>query len=163
MVWSFPFLLFVLAIITIFPEASLTIIFIAIGVVSWPDIARMTRGQFLAARENEYVEAAKAIGASDFIIIFRHILPNIASYLIVSATLALPGMILGESTMSFLGLGIKEPMTSWGLLLRDAQSLQALQLYPWLLTPGLFIVAAVLAFDFVGDAIRDAFDPYAIQ
>ncbi|MFO7255668.1 MULTISPECIES: ABC transporter permease [Limnochorda] len=134
-----------------------------LSLIGWTGLARVVRGQYLALREKEFVLAARALGASDGAIIFRHILPNIASYLIVSATLALPGMILGESTMSFLGLGIKEPMTSWGLLLRDAQSLQALQLYPWLLTPGLFIVAAVLAFNFVGDAIRDAFDPYAIQ
>lgn len=134
-----------------------------LSLIGWTGLARVVRGQYLALREKEFVVAAQALGASDRTVIFRHILPNIASYLIVSATLALPGMILGESTMSFLGLGIKEPMTSWGLLLRDAQSLQALQLYPWLLTPGLFIVLAVLAFNFVGDAVRDAYDPYALD
>jgi peptide/nickel transport system permease protein len=115
-------------------------------------------GQVLAAREVEYVQAAQALGARDMRIVLRHLLPNLTSYLVIAATLALPGYILGESALSFLGLGIKEPMTSWGLLLADAQSFEALSLTPWLLLPGGLIVLSVLAFNFVGDALRDAFD-----
>src|SRR3990170_559521 len=94
----------------------------------------------------------------DLPIILRHIMPNLSSYLIVTATLALPGYILGESALSFLGLGVKEPMASWGLLLRDAQNFRALRLYPWLLAPGALILISVMAFNFVGDALRDAAD-----
>jgi len=114
----------------------------------------------LNLREKEFVEAARALGAGDRSIIFRHILPNIVSYLVVTATLSFPGMIMGESTISFLGLGIKEPMTSWGLLLSQAQSLSELEAHPWLMVPGIFIMIAVLSFNFVGDALRDAVDPY---
>ena len=96
----------------------------------------------------------------DFKIITKHIIPNLSSYLIVVSTLSIPGMILGESTISFLGLGIKEPMTSWGLLLKDAQSLTEIAIHPWLIIPGAFIMISVLGFNFVGDALRDAIDPY---
>ncbi|BAS28300.1 peptide ABC transporter permease [Limnochorda pilosa] len=163
---SFPTLPLWLALSMILPPSwsSAKVYFGVVTVLSligWTGLARVVRGQYLALREKEFVVAAQALGATDSVVMFRHILPNITSYLIVSATLALPGMILGESSLSFLGLGIKEPMTSWGLLLRDAQTLQALKLYPWFLIPGLFIVVAVLAFNFLGDAVRDAFDPYA--
>lgn len=129
--------------------------------IDWTGVARVVRGQFLSYREMEFVQAARSVGAKDGRIIFRHILPNIFSYIIVAASLSFPGMIIGESSISFLGLGIKEPMTSWGLLLKDAQSFDALSSHPWLLIPGLFIIVAVLAFNFVGDGIRDAFDPYS--
>ena len=129
-----------------------------LSLIGWAGLARVVRGQVLAARNLEYVQAARAIGASDFRIILRHIVPNLTSYLIVAATLALPGYILGESALSFLGLGVKEPMTSWGLLLQDAKGFETLNLYPWLLWPGLMIVLAVLAFNFAGDAMRDAAD-----
>ena len=134
-----------------------------LSLIGWTSVARVVRGQILGLREKDFVQSARALGAGDKRIIFRHILPNITSYLIVSTTLALPGMILGESTISFLGLGIKEPMTSWGLLLKDAQSLEALTLQPWLLIPGVFIIISVLAFNFLGDAVRDAFDPFATR
>ncbi len=133
-----------------------------LSLLDWTGIARVVRGQVLNLRSKEFVEAARALGAADRKIIFRHILPNITSYLIVTATLSFPGMIMGESTISFLGLGIKEPMTSWGLLLKDAQSMDVLLMQPWLMIPGIFIVAAVLAFNFMGDALRDAFDPFAV-
>lgn len=165
---SFPRIPLWLALSMILPPqwSSVAIYFGVITVLSligWTGLARVVRGQFLSLRQKEFVTAAEALGVSDFAIIVRHILPNAMSYLIVAATLALPGMILGESAISFLGLGIKEPMTSWGLLLKDAQSLDALMLHPWLLIPGLFIVVAVLAFNFFGDALRDAFDPYATR
>jgi peptide/nickel transport system permease protein len=163
---SFPRLPLWLAISMIIPPAWPSSyvyigIVVVLSVIGWAGLARVVRGQFLAAKTDEYVLAARALGTGDLRIILRHILPNTSSYLIVAATLALPGYILGESALSFLGLGIKEPLTSWGLLLADAQNLQALNLYPWLLIPALFIIVAVLAFNFVGDGLRDAVDPYS--
>jgi peptide/nickel transport system permease protein len=160
---SFPRLPLLLALATVIPPAwPSTYVYLGIvavlALIGWAGLARVVRGQVLAAREIEYVQAAQALGARDMRIVLRHVLPNLTSYLVIAATLALPGYILGESALSFLGLGIKEPMTSWGLLLADAQSFEALSLYPWLLTPGALIVLSVLAFNFVGDALRDAFD-----
>ena len=160
---SFPRLPLLLALATIIP-ATWPSTWVYMGIVTvlaligWAGLARVVRGQVLATREVEYVQAAQALGARDLRIILRHVLPNITSYLVIAATLALPAYILGESALSFLGLGIKEPMTSWGLLLKDAQSFEALSLYPWLLAPGALIVLSVLAFNFVGDALRDALD-----
>lgn len=133
---------------------------IVLSFIGWMGIARVVRGMTLALREKEFVLAAKAAGRRPLKIIVKHIIPNTASYLIIVATLSVPSMILGESTISFLGLGIKEPMTSWGLLLKNAQSVSAIQTHPWLMIPGLFIMLAVLSFNFVGDALRDALDPY---
>ena len=135
-------------------------IVIVLSFIGWMGVARVVRGMALSLREKEFVLAAKAAGRRPLKIVLRHIIPNTAGYLVVVATLSVPGMILGESTISFLGLGIKEPMTSWGLLLKQAQSIDAIQSHPWLLIPGLFIMAAVLSFNFVGDAARDALDPY---
>ena len=131
-----------------------------LSLIGWMGVARVMRGMTLSLREKEYVLAAKVMGVSDWKIITRHLIPNTLSYLIVVSTLSIPGMILGESTISFLGLGIKEPMTSWGLLLSQAQSLSELEAHPWLMVPGIFIMIAVLSFNFVGDALRDAVDPY---
>ena len=160
---SFPRLPLLLALATIIPPAwPSTWVYLGIvavlSLIGWAGLARVVRGQVLAAREVDYVHAAQALGARDLRVILRHLLPNLTSYLLVAATLALPGYILGESALSFLGLGIKEPMTSWGLLLADAQSFEALSQAPWLLAPGALIVLSVLAFNFVGDALRDAFD-----
>lgn len=160
---SFPRLPILLALATVIPASwPSTWVYVGIVVVlsliGWAALARVVRGQVLAVRQIEYVHAARSLGAGDLRIITRHVLPNLTSYLVVAATLALPGYILGESALSFLGLGIKEPMTSWGLLLKDAQNFEALRLYPWLLTPGAMIVLSVLAFNFVGDALRDAAD-----
>lgn len=104
--------------------------------------------------------AAKISGASEKRIIAGHLLPSFLSYLIVSVTLAIPYMILGETVLSFLGLGLRAPVVSWGVLLKEAQNLQAAALYPWLFIPGFFVIAAVLAFNFLGDGLRDAADPY---
>jgi peptide/nickel transport system permease protein len=163
---SFPKLPLWLALSMILPPqwSSVMVYFGVVTLLSfldWTGLARVVRGQFLNLREKEFVEAATALGQSDWKIIVRHILPNITSYLIVSATLNLPGMIIGESSISFLGLGVKEPMTSWGLLLKDAQSIDVLMMQPWLLIPGIFIIITVLAFNFMGDALRDAFDPFS--
>jgi len=160
---SIPRLPILLALATIIP-ASWPSTYVYVGIVAvlsligWAGLARVIRGQVMAMRDLEYVTAARATGLRDLRIILRHIMPNLASYLIVTATLALPGYILGESALSFLGLGVKEPMASWGLLLRDAQNFKALHLYPWLLAPGVLIVISVMAFNFLGDALRDAAD-----
>lgn len=130
--------------------------------VGWAGMARVVRGQVLAIRSMDFTEAARAIGARDLRIIGRHIIPNLTSYLIVAATLSIPGAILGESGLSFLGIGIHEPMVSWGLLLSKANNAATIQNYPWLLIPGIFITVTVLAFNFLGDALRDAFDPFRV-
>lgn len=160
---SFPRLPILLALSSIIPDTWPSTwvymgIVIVLSFIGWASLARVVRGQVLAAREVEYVQAARALGLGSFRIILKHVLPNLTSYLLVAASVALPGYILGESALSFLGLGIKEPMTSWGLLLQDAQSFEALRLTPWLLIPGIMIVVSVLAFNFVGDALRDAAD-----
>ena len=134
----------------------------SLAIISWGGFARVIRGQVLAIREMDFVTAASAAGASDLRIILRHITPNITSYLIVAATLTIPGMMLTEAALSFLGYGIQEPMTSWGQLLNAATNIGAMELHPWILIPGAFIVVAVLAFNFMGDALRDAVDPYSI-
>ncbi|MFQ5794265.1 MAG: ABC transporter permease [Candidatus Bipolaricaulia bacterium] len=165
---SFPGLPLLLALRLVLPSSWNSIqiylgIVVILSFIGWAGLARVVRGQFLAVREEEFALAARAVGSSDLRVMFRHILPNTLSYLIVAATLAVPGYILGESALSFLGLGITEPMTSWGLLLSDANSIQNLSSHPWLLIPGLFIVVAVLAFNFLGDAMRDAADPFAVR
>ncbi|WP_425144838.1 ABC transporter permease [Deinococcus sp.] len=162
---SFPRLPILLALSTLIP-AKWPSAWVYLGIVAvlsligWAGLARVLRGQVLAIRGLDYVSAAQALGTRDLRIILRHITPNLSSFLLVTATLALPGYILGESALSFLGLGIKEPMTSWGLLLSDArrEGFQTLSLYPWLLLPGLFLVVTILAFNFFGDALRDAAD-----
>jgi peptide/nickel transport system permease protein len=165
---SFPPLPFFLALATILPANlpgttqffGLVAIFALLG---WTVQARVLRGQFLAIRENEFALAAKSMGASHMRIIFRHLVPNAMSYVIVSATLAIPGLIIAEATLSFLGLGFTDPMTSWGALLNDAQQWSALRTKSWLAIPGLFILVTVLAFNFLGDALRDAVDPYSYK
>ncbi|MEM7131075.1 MAG: ABC transporter permease [Chloroflexota bacterium] len=132
-----------------------------LGIRGWTGLARVVRGKIISLREEEFALAAKAAGASDRRIIFRHLLPAFVSYLIVHITLAIPGMILGETALSFLGLGIRPPAVSWGTLLKDAQQLTVLANFPWLLIPAAFVVLAILMFNFVGDGIRDAADPYA--
>ena len=131
------------------------------SLVSWPFLARQVRGKVLSYREEDYVMSAKSIGASDRRIIFRHVLPQALSHIITAFTIQIPVFILAESMLSFLGLGIQPPMISWGVLLKRAQNLDALGQYPWLLIPGLFIMLAVLGFNFFGDGLRDAADPFS--
>jgi len=133
-----------------------------LSLVSWAPIARVIRGQVLALRESEFIAAAKAVGSGDLRIIFKHILPNIMSYLVVAATLTVPNIIILESTLSFLRLGIRAPLTSWGVLMQAAWETSVIQNYPWFLIPGIFIVLSVLAFNFMGDALRDAVDPFTV-
>jgi len=137
-------------------------IIIALAAIFWAGYARVIRGQVLAIREMEFVIAAKAAGSGDLRVILRHIIPNVTSYLVVAATLTIPNMMLIEAALSFLGYGIREPMTSWGQLLNAATNISGIEEHPWLLIPGAFIVVAVLAFNFMGDALRDAVDPFSI-
>ncbi len=138
---------------------SITIILSFIG---WTWLARQLRGKVLALREEEYVNAALLCGASDTWVIFRHLIPAVLGHIIVITTLALPGMILAESTLSFLNLGLRPPMISWGVLLNEAQSLEVIRHFPWLLFPAVAIAVTVLAFNFFGDGLRDAADPYSM-
>lgn len=133
---------------------------IVLSVLGWCGLARIVRGKILELREEDFVLAARVAGARDGTIIVRHLLPSFFSFLIVHLTLAVPSVILGETALSFLGLGIRPPAVSWGALLSSAQNVRSILLYPWLLIPGLFVIATVLAFNFVGDGLRDAADPY---
>lgn len=133
-----------------------------LSLIGWTWLARQLRGQVLALRQSDYVMAAKLAGASDARIIFRHLIPATFGQIIVVATLAMPAMIIAETALSFLGLGLRPPTTSWGVLLQESQNLQSLALYPWVFTPAIVIVIVILAFSFMGDGLRDAADPYTI-
>ncbi len=135
-------------------------IVIILSTVGWTGIARVVRGRFFALREEDFIGAAELDGASNLRIIFRYLLPSFMSYIIARLTLAIPQMILGETALSFIGLGLQAPAISWGVLLKDAQAIRVLALSPWLLLPTLFVVVSILAFNFVGDGLRDAADPY---
>ena len=134
---------------------------VILSVVGWTGLARVVRGKILALREEEFALAAKAEGAPDVWIVFRHLVPNFMSYILVNITLSIPAMILGETSLSFIGLGLQPPAISWGVLLKNAQQVQVVANYPWLLLPGIFVIVVVLCFNFVGDGLRDAADPYA--
>jgi peptide/nickel transport system permease protein len=133
---------------------------VILGLLDWTGLARTVRSKLLSLREEDYISAAQVMGASSGRIIFRHLVPGFASHLIATATLAIPTMILGETTLSFLGLGLRPPITSWGVLLTEAQNINAVALYPWLLWPVLPVILVVLAYNFLGDGMRDAADPY---
>jgi len=134
---------------------------IILGIIDWTGLARAVRSRLLSLREEEFCLAAVLMGASPARIIFRHLMPSFMSHLIASATLAIPGMILGETSLSFLGLGIRAPITSWGVLLNEAQNINVVALYPWLMLPIVPVILVVLAFNFMGDGLRDAADPYS--
>jgi len=138
------------------------LITVVLSFVGWTGLARQLRAKVMAYRSSDFVQAALAAGASDAHIIFTHMVPNAASHIIVSAALSIPGMILGETALSFLGLGIMPPMVSWGSLLQDAQRVTAVIQQPWLIIPGIAVVVTVLCFSFLGDGFRDAVDPYSI-
>ena len=131
-----------------------------LALLDWPGLARAVRSKLLSLREEDFATAAQLMGASPARIIGRHLLPSFASHLIASATLSIPNMILAETALSYLGLGLRPPVTSWGVLLTEAQNINAITLYPWLLLPGVPVVIVVLAFNFLGDGLRDAADPY---
>ena len=136
-------------------------IVIILSLISWPGLARVVRSKFLSLKNEDFVRAARVVGASDMRVIFTHMVPMFASYLIASLTLSIPGMILGETSLSFLGIGLRPPAVSWGVLLSEAQDIRNVALYPWTLIPGLFIILTVVSFNFLGDGLRDAADPYS--
>jgi peptide/nickel transport system permease protein len=136
------------------------LITIILALIGWTHLARVVRGRFFSLKTEDYVLAARLSGASEYRIITKHMLPAMTSYIIAAMTLAVPEMILGETALSFLGLGLRPPVVSWGVLLQDAQSLRAISLASWLLIPGVAVVLVVLAFNFMGDGLRDAADPY---
>ncbi len=133
---------------------------IIISLIGWTELARVVRGRFLSLRQDDFVMAAELLGCSKARIIFRHMVPSFVSHIIAATTLAIPAMIISETSLSFLGLGLRPPAISWGVLLQDAQNVQALAISPWLLIPVLPVIVAVLAFNFTGDGLRDAADPY---
>ena len=161
---SFPTFYLLLTLATVLPAtlssaARIFMIAAVFSLVGWGGLARIIRGLVLSLRELEFVLAARAAGLSDLRVIVRHILPSTSSYVIVAATLTIPGVILGESGLSYLGIGVQEPSTSWGLLLAQAQSVEVFTQFPWLLLPGLAIVLVILFYNFLGDGVRDALDP----
>ena len=134
---------------------------IILGLLDWPGLARAVRSKLLALREEDFAQAAVLMGATPGRVIGRHLLPSFTSHLIASVTLSVPGMILGETALSFLGLGLRPPVTSWGVLLNEAQNINVVALYPWLMLPVVPVFVVVLAFNFFGDGLRDAADPYS--
>ena len=163
-VMSFPGFYLMLALRAIFPItlSSVQVYFLIVVIlyfIGWAGLARVIRGMVLSIREQDFVIAAKSYGASSFRIITKHIIPNTFSYLLIAATLSIPGYILGESALSLLGLGIQEPYASWGNMLSAARSITAISSYPWILSPGVAIFITILAFNLLGDALRDALDP----
>ncbi|HOB40487.1 MAG: ABC transporter permease [Limnochordia bacterium] len=141
------------------PDQRFMLIVAILGFIGWAGLARVIRGMVLSIAKSEFVAGAEAIGASQPRIIIRHILPNTMSYVIVNATLSIPGFILSESGLSFIGVGIQHPVASWGNMLSEALNLSSLTRYPWLLVPGFFIFITVLSYSFFGDGVRDALDP----
>ena len=133
---------------------------IILSLIGWTWLARQLRGKVLSLRGEDYVLAAKLMGAGHWRIIYRHLIPASLGHIIVVSTLAMPAMILAETALSFLGLGLRPPVTSWGVLLKESLNVQSIALYPWVFTPVLFVVVAILAFNFLGDGLRDASDPY---
>jgi peptide/nickel transport system permease protein len=143
------------------PQRVYFTITILIAFLGWTHLARRVRGKLLSLREEDFVVAARIAGSSDARIIARHLLPSFLSYIIVDLSISFPYMILAETSLSFIGLGLRAPVISWGVLLQDAQNIQAIALYPWLFTPVAFVIVSVMAFSFVGDGMRDAADPYS--
>jgi peptide/nickel transport system permease protein len=133
---------------------------IILGLLDWTGLARAVRSKLLSLREEDFCVAAQLMGARPARIIGRHLLPSFTSHLIASVTLSIPAMILGETALSFLGLGLREPITSWGVLLNEAQNIESVVIYPWLMWPAIPVILVVLAFNFLGDGLRDAADPY---
>jgi len=155
--YAMPFMFFVILLMVMFGR-NIVLIFVAIGAINWLDMARIVRGQTLSLKRKEFVEAAEALGVKPFRIIRRHIVPNLLGVVVVYVTLTIPQVILVESFLSFLGLGVQEPMTSWGALVNEGA--QEMESAPWTLVfPALFLAATLFCFNFIGDGLRDALDP----
>lgn len=133
---------------------------IILGLLDWPSLARAVRGKIMALKQEDFALAAELSGVAPARILFRHLMPNFASHLIANATLSIPAMILGETALSFLGLGLRPPVTSWGVMLDEARNIAVIEFYPWLLAPVIPVILVVLAFNFLGDGLRDAADPH---
>jgi ABC-type dipeptide/oligopeptide/nickel transport system permease subunit len=160
---AFPTLLLLIAMVAAL-QPSLGVVFVTIGVVGWAGMARLVRGQVLVVRQLEYVQASRALGGRDGRIITRHVLPGVLAPVIIAATLGIAGAIIAESSLSFLGLGVQPPTPSWGSMIADGRDLSQLRHAPWTsVFPGVAIGAAVLGFNMLGDALRDALDPRAIR
>ena len=142
------------------PIAVYFCITVVLSLLDWTGLARAVRSKLLALREEDYVLAAQVMGASSSRIISKHLVPGFMSHLIATATISIPTMILGETALSFLGLGLRPPITSWGVMLSEAQNINVVALYPWLMLPVIPVILVILAFNFVGDGLRDAADPY---
>ena len=134
---------------------------VILSLLGWTGVARAVRGRFLTLREEDFAMAAYLAGASKWRIIYKHLLPSFLSHIIVTITLRIPGMILGETALSYLGLGLRPPITSWGVLLKECQNVQDIAHHPWLILTVVFIILTILSFNFIGDGLRDAADPYA--
>jgi len=165
---SFPHLPLWIAIGAILPQdwPPLKVYFaitVVLSLLGWTGLARVVRGKILSLREEDYAMAARLLGASHGRILARHLLPGFTSHIIVALSLSVPGMILGETSLSFLGLGLRPPVVSWGVMLQDCMDVQAVRFYPWLMMPVVFIITTVLCFNFVGDGLRDAADPYSTR
>ncbi len=155
--YAMPFMFFVILLMVFFGR-NIFLIFVAIGAINWLDMARIVRGQTLSLKRREFVEAAEAVGVSSFAIVRRHIVPNLLGLVVVYVTLTIPQVILVESFLSFLGLGVQEPMTSWGALVNEGA--QQMESAPWmLLFPAVFLATTLFCFNFIGDGLRDALDP----
>jgi oligopeptide transport system permease protein len=155
--YGLPFMFLVILLMVIFPR-SLLLLFLALGAIQWLTMARIVRGQVISLKGQEFVEAARTIGASNVAIVFRHLIPNALGPIIVYATLTVPAVMLEEAFLSFLGLGIQAPLTSWGALASEGR--QLMETAPWLiLFPGLALAATLMSLNFLGDGLRDALDP----
>lgn len=164
---SLPSFYFLLALAAVIPPSlssaqTFVMIVVIMSFIRWAGFARIIRGMVCSIRELDYVQSARALGAGRARIILRHVIPSTFGYTIVAATLSIPGFILGESALSLLGLGIQEPDASWGNLLADAQNVQSIAQFPWILSPGVFIFLTIMAFNFLGDYLRDALDPRSV-
>jgi oligopeptide transport system permease protein len=156
-IYALPFMFFVILLMVVFGR-NIFLIFVAIGAVNWLDMARIVRGQTLSLKNKDFIEAARISGATERQVIVRHIVPNLLGVVVVYVSLTIPQVILVESFLSFLGLGVQEPLTSWGALVNEGA--QELETAPWsLLFPATFLAATLFAFNFLGDGLRDALDP----
>ncbi|WP_320130687.1 ABC transporter permease [uncultured Sphaerochaeta sp.] len=145
---------------TLKPAQVFMLMTVILSLISWPDLARTVRSKFLSVKKEDFIMAARISGAPAKSIITRHMIPSFLSYIIINMTLSIPSLIVGETTLSFLGLGLRSPATSWGVLLQETNKLETIMFYPWKLIPMIFVFLAVLSFNFLGDGLRDAADPY---